>query len=299
MKLVKPVTISDLDILEVQVNDVDLVEITPVWDVATAYEPGEQVIAEEDATIYVYQCVNPSGSTGDSPEGDDGTNWVIYGVKSRFRPFDNQLSPQLVGNSKIRYKLDFINNLSPAGYYNVIFLNVDADTVRCATRLISNNGVITDRSIDIGSSVDDRFAVFENVYIDETMYLQLTAQIAGSAIVRTGEIVIGIPVDLGDIETGLQTSIVDFSTKNVDEFGNVSIVERAYVDTSTFKFAFRTDQTRRISYELAQARATPACYHGGEGEEDKGLLVFGFWQDFRLTVNTNSSLGTLEVQGLV
>ncbi|OAN71542.1 hypothetical protein A8B82_04475 [Sulfitobacter sp. EhC04] len=299
MKLVKPVAISDNDILEVQVNDVDLVETTAEWDIGTTYEPDDRVIAEEDATIYVYQCVNPSGSTGDYPQSDDGTNWVIYGVKSRFRPFDNQLSPQLVGNSKIRYKLDFISSLKPAGYYNVIFLNVDADTVKCATRLISNNAVQTDRSIDISGSVDNRFAVFENVYIDETMYLQVTAEAAGSVVIRLGEIVIGIPVDLGDIETGSQTSIVDFSTKNVDEFGNVSIVERAYVDTSTFKFSFRTDQTRRISYELAQARATPACYHGGEGEEDKGLLVFGFWQDFRLTVNTNSSLGTLEVQGLV
>ncbi|GLT07980.1 hypothetical protein ACFQFQ_14540 [Sulfitobacter porphyrae] len=298
MKFVKPVAISDNDILEVQVNNVDLVEPVGEWDAGTFYETTEQVIATEDQTIYVYQCVNPSGSTGDDPLSDDGTNWVIYGVKSRFRPFDNQLAPQLSGTEKIRYKLDFVNNLSPAGYYTVIFMNAEGEEVVCATRLISNGSVQSTRAIDISGGDYENFAVFENVYMDETMYLQVSVA-AASGTVRVGEIIIGMAVDLGEIAPGSQTSIVDFSTKDVDEFGNVSVVERAYVDTSIFKFSFETDQTNRISYALAQVRATPACYYIAEEQEKKGMHVFGFWQDFRLTVNVNSSEGTLEVQGLV
>lgn len=299
MKFVEPISITDNDILEVQVDDVDLVDNTPVWDDEVTYEPTDQVQMAEEVDEFIYECVAPAGSTGDNPLADDGSNWLRAGVKNRFRPFDKQLSPQLSGNAKIRYKLDFVNNLDPAGLYTVIFANVrSTNKVQVATRLISDGSVISNREIDTSGGDHKHYAVFENVYMDETMYLQIAVNSFGSDLVRCGEIIIGMPVELGEVSPGTETSILDFSTKDTDIFGNVSIVERAFVDTTKFRFTFLTSETRRIKYQLAQIRASPACFYISEGQEEKGVLVFGFYQDFRMVVNSVSSEGVIEVQGL-
>jgi hypothetical protein len=93
---------------------------------------------------------------------------------------------------------------------------------------------------------------------------------------------------------------VDYSRKEVDEFGVVTITRRKYAKKLNVRLAFERERTSRVFSTLAGLRATPCVFVTSDATDYEPLTVFGFWKDFRVDVAyPTHHYCTLEIEGLI
>ena len=103
---------------------------------------------------------------------------------------------------------------------------------------------------------------------------------------------------IGECLFGTEVSIVDYSRKDRDEFGNITLIERGYSDLVTYQVLIDTDQAAQVRTLLASKRATSATYIG-HADHDV-TQVEGYLQEFTITLeNWNKSSLVLSVEGEV
>ncbi len=100
---------------------------------------------------------------------------------------------------------------------------------------------------------------------------------------------------IGECLVGTDVGIVDYSRKERDEFGDITVIERGYTDYITYNVLIETARSDEIRAQLASVRAVPAVYIG----TDKYAVtqVTGYLNNFTITLDsdTYSSL-SLEVE---
>jgi len=115
---------------------------------------------------------------------------------------------------------------------------------------------------------------------------------------KVGEIVIGNKENIGITQTTPSIGIIDYSIKEVDTFGNYTVLERAYskrLTCSTVVYNTALDLTYNI---LAARRALPTVWIGSELYAS--MIVYGFYKDFSFVLSyPKMSICELEVEGLV
>jgi len=79
---------------------------------------------------------------------------------------------------------------------------------------------------------------------------------------KCGEIVVGLKREIGTIRYGGNVGIKDYSVKDTDEFGNVTIVERAYSKRMECDVTVKNKMFDELNRLLALYRATPIVYVG-------------------------------------
>lgn len=113
-----------------------------------------------------------------------------------------------------------------------------------------------------------------------------------------GYIMLGIAQRIGLSLIGTQLSIKDYSRKDRDTFGNITVIEREYSDAVSFQVDIPTDKAAQVRRLLAQYRSTPAAYTISFENDD--FLVFGFYADFAIPIQAfNYSTMNTEIEGLV
>jgi hypothetical protein len=112
-----------------------------------------------------------------------------------------------------------------------------------------------------------------------------------------GACVIGLSKEIGNVQYGAQVGIQDYSVKQVDAFGNYTVLQRAFSKRANFTVWSPSAQTDRIASLLASYRATPIVYVGTESFG--ATAVYGFYKDFNIEIAYQDySICTLEVEGL-
>jgi hypothetical protein len=105
-------------------------------------------------------------------------------------------------------------------------------------------------------------------------------------------------VEIGHCLYGVDVSIVDYSRKERDTFGEITLIERGYTDLVSFPVEIATENAEQIKNYLASKRATLAQYVG-----DSSMFVTrvtGYLNQFEITLdNWKTSTLTLEVEGEV
>lgn len=295
MRLIEPITITEAMLLASNVPETD----AAAWASGTAYTPGQTVMRSHA----VYEAI--TASTGQDPLLDTtGTYWLRLGATNRWKAFDRLISDPVSQAGDITYSLK-PDLLADA----VAFFGLVASSIRVkATDPVE--GVIYDqtRAIIDSTSVFDGWSycfepitydsqeIFTGVPIYTGVTLDITVSSAGTT--RVGQIVLGRDQYLGETLVDTAIGIEDFSIKDRDDFGNAIIVERAYAQTANFRFAFPTDDARRLRGILARVRATPAVYYAGTDTSKFGTTIYGFFRDFSVPLTTTRSFGNLEVEGL-
>jgi hypothetical protein len=139
--------------------------------------------------------------------------------------------------------------------------------------------------------------VFPGLYIGTGYTVSVTLT---GATVECGALVIGEATDLGATEYGATLGIVDYSRKETDEFGVVTITRRKYAKRLTAKLAFERERTNRVFRTLAALRSTPCVYVTSDARDYESLTVFGFYKDFRIDVAyPTHHYCTLDIEGLI
>lgn len=289
MKIINP-----LHVTSPVITSLNIPVTEPQWDVVTTYTTGDKVITTEWGEM-IYESVSAS-NTGNNPETDDGTNWAATVPSNAFAMFDNKIGTKSTNLENITFELltdGFVNSIA--------FFNMSGTDLSIEVYDTDGTTKIYDRDYylrDYGSTSMYDYYFGEITLLDRIVKFDLPPTIAGTRIVVSLMGATGSDVSLGafiygrqfEIGTttlgGFSAGIKDFSTKELDDFGNYTIVERPFQDLMDATVAVENIRADSVKTTLSKLRATPIVW---SGDENKGYsVVFGFYESFSLTLQTTA-----------
>jgi len=121
-----------------------------------------------------------------------------------------------------------------------------------------------------------------------------------SGVASLGSLVVGNVTELGVTSYGASSGIIDYSRKEVNEFGETAFVQRAYSKKVSASVYVQTEEINRVQNLLYSLRAVPCVWVSTPNNEySEALTVFGFYRDFNNVINYPTySMLQIEIEGL-
>lgn len=270
MRLLVPAVIDDTAIVATNVPEADHAS----WDAETTYPIGARVIVA--ATHRIYE------SAADGNVGNDPTSsvlWIDVGPTNRWAMFDQALGSLTEGNGSITFTLDPATTIDA-----VALLDVSADAVR--VQAAGYDQTRAPALVPGGVSFLD---------MPETSG-PVTVTITGPGSISAGTLLVGRLLGLGITEAGPTAAITDYSRKETGNFGEVTLVERAWAKRMTARAAIDTAAIDTVMGRVANVRALPCLWIGNGSLET--LTIYGFYKDFSIEVGDAISFVSLSIEGL-
>jgi hypothetical protein len=282
------------------------VDTTPAYNAATSYGLGD-VVQANNRIYESLQAANLNKNPLDPANVYSGTDpdemaasgmwWLDLKPNNTFALFDRKQIEASVGANGVQ---NFAVKV-PEGTNVVALLNVQADTVSVAlnngqgsiasqTKAVSG-GVVVFQGLDTGSQPNG--AVL-------TVYAT-----RASGVVVIGEIVFGNSHNLGDTQYGLSTSVIDYSGKSTDVYGNTIFKQRAFAKrmraSVLIKHGGNPDTLNNITGLLYYLRSTPTVWIATDDEKYNQMgVVYGTYKDLTTAVPyPTAALCDLEIDGLI
>jgi hypothetical protein len=297
MKLVPPITVTTSNLTASNVS------ITETAWTAGTYNTGVQRYV--GTTLYE---VVATPSTTDEPTAGaikDPPSWVAVGSINRFKMFDFSIGQATTKASPIEV------TITPGEVINAValFEVTGATTVQVEVN-DPTDGLVYDETrtladyTGIANWYDYFFAPYEldvdAVFLDLPAYFgaAITITITGSGNVSVGECILGRQRVYGSTAINTSLGIEDFSRKERDAFGNFEVVERRFAKLGNFDILLANSEVTPMFRVLADQRAKPTLYIGGDDFAETYIL--GFFRDFAiLRSGPVTSELSIEVEGIV
>ena len=245
-----------------------------------------------------------TGNIGNVPHKSP-TSWLDLGNTNRWRAFDGSVNSFTSGTTSIQYVVQTSGRSN-----SVAVMNVTGNSVTVQAETIAD-GIVYETVYDLRSSIGvssyyswffseiTRDVNFVDTDLPPYLDMKITVTVTASTgeTVKCGAIVIGSAKELGGAQYGASVGITDYSVKSKDEFGNLTVTERAYSDKAAFQLIIDRLMVDSVKYELAKYRATPVVYIGSN--EYTSTIIYGFYKDFSVTISHPShSLCSIDIEGL-
>lgn len=279
------------------------------WNAATAYIVGDRVIRTTTTTHNVYERV-VAGTTATAPESD-AINWIQVSPTNRWKAFDESPSTITTNTETITYIL------KPGRINSIALLELDGTEVAInlyaggALQFHAYNDLLN--SDTVGNWYEYFFEPFyyqtalaitdmlNAALLDMPMYtdtiLTITIRKAASTA-GVGAIACGIVYELGKTQNGMSLSIIDYSKKDTDDYGNTILVRRKFSKRLQATFFLYSSKVDIVSNLLTQYRATPVVWIGADNNYNS-LVIYGFYRDWNIGIPNNiGSSCTIEIEGL-
>lgn len=297
MIIIQPVPVTAAMLTASNVPETD----APTWTAGT-YTLGQQRVYDH----HVYEVI--VSSTTDRPDiGAALTtpSWLDLGATNRFKMFDQIISTQTV------YAAEIDVDILPGAIINAAaFFGLSGNSITLTMTDPTDGVVFTEtRSLQDNTIIIDWYTYFfeEISFLPDMVFLglpaygtaTLTAYIDGGAgDAKVGEVVIGKQRTIGVTNFGTSVSIIDYSVKSTDDFGNTVITTRAYSKRADYDVTVETAAVAAVQKALADIRTTPTVFIGDEDRPE--TVVYGFYKQFNIVLSTPSiSDCSIEVEGLV
>lgn len=125
----------------------------------------------------------------------------------------------------------------------------------------------------------------------------LAVTVTSTDTAEVGSLSVGTQEEIGTACYGTSVGIIDYSRKEVDQYGNASILERSFAKRAEYGVVIETAQVSRVQRLLASIRARPVIWIGDESME--ATIVYGFFKDFGITIaGPTMSDASITVEGL-
>lgn len=283
----------------------------PEWNAGTTYALGAKVIV--DVLKSTFQSL-VAGNIGNTPGLVATAYWVRIGASNAWKPFDAIVSSQSTGYTAASQLLDLmVYRLIGIGRFTTVcVLSTDAATVQ--VQFSDPDGTSYDKTINAVDTtlVIDlwtyffaelnlvRDFIFDGIDGHGSQPILITVANGGTGVaVLVGEIVIGEAFELGDCHAGARLSLVDYSRKEANAYGDLTLVERAYSFNGSFDIEIPVYRRTRVQSLLASLRATLCVWYPSEADANGGIVIYGFPRDFAITYDTpERAYATLEIEGL-
>lgn len=265
LRLIQPADVTDAALVAINVPEND----APAWGAGVSYAAGAKVARQHR----VYESLIAANTS--DPAAASGT-WLDTGPTNRWAMFDQALGTSTTAAGSI------VATLNVGGVDAVALLDTAGDTVRV-------QGAGYDRTQPVGTG--------SVTFLDMPLSAgPVTITVAGSGQVAVGTLLVGRLSMLGVTEASPTAAITDYSRKEVDDFGDVTIVERAWAKRMDARSIIRTDAIDKVFGRLAAVRARPSLWIGQDGVES--LTIYGFFKDFSIEVGPHVSKLSLSIEGL-
>ena len=297
MIIIQPVPVTAAMLTASNVPETD----APAWTAGT-YSLGTQRIYDH----HVYEVIVATTSARpDIGAAATPPSWLDLGATNRFKMFDQIISTQTV------YAAEIDVDITPGAIINsAAFFGLSGNEITLTMTDPIDGVVYTEtRSLQDNTLIIDWYTYFfeEIAFLPDMVFLNLpaygsamlTAYVDGGAgDAKVGEVIIGKQRTLGVSNFGTSVSIIDYSVKSTDDFGNTVITTRAYSKRADYDVTVETAAVAAVQKALADIRTTPTVFIGDQNRPE--TVVYGFYKQFNIVLSTPSiSDCSIEVEGLV
>ncbi|WP_139809991.1 hypothetical protein [Sphingomonas azotifigens] len=274
-QVLRPVLITEAALVASSVPENDY----PVYSPDRTYIAGERVILP--LTHRAYESA-VGGNHGNDP-ATDTVHWLDVGPTKRWAMFDQALGTATTAVGA------FSVQLRPGIPVDALaLLDVAGATVR-----VQAPGY--DQTRAVGGDVTTALFLDLALTAGETVMVTIAGADSGAAV-AVGTLLIGTREGLGTIADEPNISILDFSVKDTDDFGNTVPIERAWAKRMEAKSQIATGGADALLRRLATLRAKPALWIGAA--EFDALTIYGFFRDFTVTLGEQVSTTSVTIEGL-
>lgn len=245
-----------------------------------------------------------AGNVGNTPHKST-TQWLDLGSTNRWKLFDQSITSQAENADSMTYVIQTSGRID-----SVALLNLSAASVTITGETLADGVVYGPTTYSLVSSVEvtsywswffdriERKASFIDVDFPPYNDLKVTITITDTGnTVKCGGIVAGLSKKIGGTQYGASLGIQDYSVKTRDDFGNYSVLERAFSKRGSFQVVVDRVSVDGVVNLLEQHRATPAVYVGADGYDS--AIIYGYYRDFTVGIQYPTySLCNIEIEGL-
>lgn len=282
MRIVTPETIDSSAI-----TSTNVVNDYPDWS-AGSYNLGDRVV--EDGVAYE---VVADPSTTDQPSvgaAAETPTWVRVGWSNRLRMFRDGVDSYSHGTTSISVDLAFTSSVR-----TFAALGLQGTTAQLIVT-DSSEGTVYDETIDLYQPTATSWweyyflpyelsqtAIFEGIppYPDATYQLIVSGVTGGE--IRVGRVVAGADRELGLTNYGTSVSLQDYSIKERDGFGNLTLVKRRTVSVVDYDVTVPSAMVDLVVRTLKRLSGTPTLIIGDATYSS--TIVFGVIQDVTQGIN--------------
>lgn len=280
----------------------------PQWNSGNSYSVGDRVI--RTTTHSIYEKVAGTAINSNLPENVPN-EWARVGPTNKYALFDE--SP-----STLTSNLDTITYIIKPGRINSLAL-LELEGVEVSANLYAGGSRQFTGYTDLlnNESVGNWYQYFyEPFYYQTSLALTdlvnaalldlpiysdsiLTITIRKpSGTAKIGALITGINYELGKTQQGMSISITDYSKKDADDFGNITLVRRKFSKKVRGTFFLYSSKVDAVVNLLTQYRATPLVWIGIDANYSS-LVVYGFYRDWEINVPNNiGSICSIDIEGL-
>jgi hypothetical protein len=272
-QVVRPLAVTDAVLIASSVAENDY----PVYSPDRTYIAGERVLDLSAHRVYESAA---GGNKGNLP-GADTTHWVDVGPAKRWAMFDQALGTATTAAGSITVQLRPDSSID-----SLALLDVVATSVR-----VQSPGYDRTQTLPPDSTT----ALFLDLAVAAGADVTVTVT-ASAGAVSVGTLLIGAREGLGLLADAPTVSIIDFSSKETDDFGNTVPVERAWAKRMEAQSQVATPAVDALLRRIATLRAVPALWIGAA--EFEALTIYGFFRNFAATLGAQVSTTSVTIEGL-
>jgi len=280
MRIIKPITITDSVVVSNNITPSTL----PEWSSGNPYTQGDTVKIESVHSEYECLINNTNQNPSTNPLDPSGNPyWLRTGSTNDWRLFDTKTRSPSVNPSNITLTLQSSSSIT-----GVALINIKASTLNITVEAGGQIKYTKDVQLRelVYTYTDWFFSPIESittvVKLDLPLYtnaeITITAD-SSAGDVEIGELVLGSVQTIGCAQYGSSVGINDYSTKEVDDFGNFIIVERGFADRIEYDVEIESTDTNKVKKLLAQYRAKPLVYVGHPDRPE--LTTYGYYRRFQ------------------
>ena len=302
-----PKKIDDSNFVSSSLSEVDY----PNWDQSPnpqlSYNVGDRCIV---TTGYhkIYEAIQPVTSTPNTttPPHTLTTHWVEVGPTNRWAAFDTSggtFSYSSGANIVFSFTMDRATSIA--------LVELTARSVRIQAtapgypNYYDQTYNLGDRAV-INNWYDyftaDSFLATELIITDIPAIPATTFTITienNSNPLQVGNFIAGTNIEMGNTKYGAKIGIIDYSKKEVNEFGKATIVKRTFSKKMDVTLDVDNGIVDSVAARLNYLRSTPCLWVGANGAFES-LTVYGFYRDYSVEIAyPTHSICSLQIEGLV
>lgn len=295
MQVIKPVTFADAMLVSTTAT-----EATAAWSAATTYALNAEVSYSN--SIYVsLQASNLNKQPDTNP-----TWWIRKSATNPYRMFDTSVDSQTTETTSLTVVIatGMINSLA--------LINMLGTTLVVTGRDGLAGPIVYTKTVDLdGTIIVDWYEYFfepydnlsEVVFTDippySGMHLTIELTTGSGSPVSIGGCVFGTTYTLGQTQYGASVGIKDYSVKEVDQFGNTQLLQRAFSRRMEATVFVDNGAFNRVYKLLSELRAIPCIYIGSQDDKFNPTIIYGYYRDFDTVIQyPTMSMCSIEIEGL-
>ena len=302
-----PKTIDDSNFVSSSLSEVDY----PNWDQSPnpqlSYNVGDRCIV---TTGYhkIYEAIQPVTSTPNTttPPHTLTTHWVEVGPTNRWAAFDTS-----GGTYSYSSGANIVFSFTMDRATSIALVELTARSVRIQAtapgypNYYDQTYNLGDRAV-INNWYDyftaDSFLATELIITDipaiPATTFTITIENNGNPL-QVGNLIVGTNIELGNTKYGAKIGIIDYSKKEVNEFGKATIVKRTFSKKMDVTLDVDNGIIDSVAARLNYLRSTPCLWVGANGAFES-LTVYGFYRDYSVEIAyPTHSICSLQIEGLV